>query len=762
MSADVAVAAASAAADWNGEEVARALAEASARCTSPGIESGACSVPAGLPSVDDLEVAAAAAAAAEQLQCDALRVCAPSRPEPCAPSSDSSSESAESGSESDDDTSDESTSTGSDAQEGPAAVAGNPVCETDDHERASGGLANGVRGQEGGVHGILHPTLQAMETALDDSARTPKSHIRAESIVAGHQQLHAQVGCVLEDMLTFLENGNMADGFDAQTAKFSELFERQRQAACTAKPTAAQRPCALPGDSNEDKGQQMSVAAGLDLPPPSTLAVPIGQSDRLEPAGIISSIVEGVAVVQAHKAAQPLDVGSLLCTSDRQPIGLVDDIFGPVDGPMYIVRYCGEGILDDHAKEGDFLFCVAKYSTYLDAMHMNHTVMIEEQEADWFIAGESDNDSDDMVAANGTTVENEQTAKRQKTKTTGSLSERRQGERGCGVEVKVGDKRRTAKESGRGGHCGGRGGRRAASVQSPRNTSSVSGHVNAPQATKRGRIPPPVNSNRPTVKPEPCEGPWNNRDLVTMPHSLLRPPQQQQQQFGGPHFIGARPLLQSQGPGGQAFNQQMPGLPSPRAGGQPLFMPRPPLQPRAPNSHGHFATACGPSVQGPYGMGQARACTHGHVDASRMCQCLNRPHRHECAPDNNTQNFGCGPVGWNGVSQGCCQHAPGPLPPMHQMCLISGCCACGDPWHQHTPHASVQGLPSTPGVHPACPQCCGSGPGWGQAQSMGPPDQWHTCGSVNRPQEFHGAPSSPPFPAWQQWGQGPRRPGSGI
>ena len=46
-----------------------------------------------------------------------------------------------------------------------------------------------------------------------------------------------------------------------------------------------------------------------DLPPKSPVQVRIKESDWLQPAGIISSIVEDMLVIQAHKTSKPLDVG---------------------------------------------------------------------------------------------------------------------------------------------------------------------------------------------------------------------------------------------------------------------------------------------------------------------------------------------------------------------------------------------------------------------------------------------------------------------
>ncbi|KAF5199778.1 nuclear assembly factor, partial [Thalictrum thalictroides] len=58
------------------------------------------------------------------------------------------------------------------------------------------------------------------------------------------------------------------------------------------------------------------------------------------PVGIILSIMDAKVVVEGVEKHNPLNEGSnLWITETRSPLGVVDDIFGPVKNPFYIVRY---------------------------------------------------------------------------------------------------------------------------------------------------------------------------------------------------------------------------------------------------------------------------------------------------------------------------------------------------------------------------------------------------------------------------------------
>ena len=64
----------------------------------------------------------------------------------------------------------------------------------------------------------------------------------------------------------------------------------------------------------------------------------IDENDAVSLAGHVISRLEGTIVVKASKDSQVLDEGSILVTNGKQLLGPVEDIFGPVQTPMYILR----------------------------------------------------------------------------------------------------------------------------------------------------------------------------------------------------------------------------------------------------------------------------------------------------------------------------------------------------------------------------------------------------------------------------------------
>ena len=77
------------------------------------------------------------------------------------------------------------------------------------------------------------------------------------------------------------------------------------------------------------------------MPPLERLDINIPDDSPLHPAGTLTSVVEGCLVVQGASGAAPLDVGSALCTADRLLLGVIEDIFGPVNAPLYVLRFSG-------------------------------------------------------------------------------------------------------------------------------------------------------------------------------------------------------------------------------------------------------------------------------------------------------------------------------------------------------------------------------------------------------------------------------------
>ncbi|PIA55038.1 hypothetical protein AQUCO_00800048v1 [Aquilegia coerulea] len=76
------------------------------------------------------------------------------------------------------------------------------------------------------------------------------------------------------------------------------------------------------------------------LPPVPPVDVTLEPHHQTLPVGVILSIMDAKVVVEGVEKHNPLNEGSILwITETRSPLGLVDEIFGPVKNPFYIVRY---------------------------------------------------------------------------------------------------------------------------------------------------------------------------------------------------------------------------------------------------------------------------------------------------------------------------------------------------------------------------------------------------------------------------------------
>jgi len=60
-----------------------------------------------------------------------------------------------------------------------------------------------------------------------------------------------------------------------------------------------------------------------------------------------------------------VDEGSVLCLPDRHGLGRVEEVFGPVDEPLYTLRYAGGGEMPPEVAAGAQVFSVERFSTYV-------------------------------------------------------------------------------------------------------------------------------------------------------------------------------------------------------------------------------------------------------------------------------------------------------------------------------------------------------------------------------------------------------------
>ena len=130
-----------------------------------------------------------------------------------------------------------------------------------------------------------------------------------------------------------------------------------------------------PEDTNTTNPAALSAAEALfgTAPPPFGTAlntIVIAPTDPMTFAGRIMSVIEGTVVVKAAEGSRALNEGALLVLEDRSPLGWVEDIFGPVQSPLYALRYTSNSSNDALPSQSVLLketkvYSVDKYAQYL-------------------------------------------------------------------------------------------------------------------------------------------------------------------------------------------------------------------------------------------------------------------------------------------------------------------------------------------------------------------------------------------------------------
>ncbi|GFS41071.1 nuclear assembly factor 1 [Actinidia rufa] len=97
------------------------------------------------------------------------------------------------------------------------------------------------------------------------------------------------------------------------------------------------------GDGSITKGPNRSKNELHVLPPVPPVYVTLQPHHQTLPVGVILSILGPQVIVEGLEKHNPLNEGSILwITESRTPLGLVDEIFGPVKNPYYMIRYNSE------------------------------------------------------------------------------------------------------------------------------------------------------------------------------------------------------------------------------------------------------------------------------------------------------------------------------------------------------------------------------------------------------------------------------------
>ena len=99
------------------------------------------------------------------------------------------------------------------------------------------------------------------------------------------------------------------------------------------------------------------------VPPPQLETFSILSDEPLSEAGQIMSVIEGTIVVRASSGSRALDEGSILVLEDRTVLGVIEDIFGPVQAPLYALRCSSQ--VNDNVKPQAKVFSVDRLAQFV-------------------------------------------------------------------------------------------------------------------------------------------------------------------------------------------------------------------------------------------------------------------------------------------------------------------------------------------------------------------------------------------------------------
>lgn len=102
------------------------------------------------------------------------------------------------------------------------------------------------------------------------------------------------------------------------------------------------------------------------LPPVPTVDATLLPHHQMLPVGVVSSILGNQVIVEGIEKHSPLSDGSILwITESKSPLGLVDEIFGPVKHPYYIVRYNSESEVPAGVETGTLVAFVPEFASHV-------------------------------------------------------------------------------------------------------------------------------------------------------------------------------------------------------------------------------------------------------------------------------------------------------------------------------------------------------------------------------------------------------------
>ncbi|XP_010556823.1 PREDICTED: H/ACA ribonucleoprotein complex non-core subunit NAF1 isoform X2 [Tarenaya hassleriana] len=104
----------------------------------------------------------------------------------------------------------------------------------------------------------------------------------------------------------------------------------------------------------------------MELPPVPAVNATLEPHHAMLPVGVVLSVLGTQVIVEGVEKHNPLSEGSILWITGRKaPLGMVDEIFGPVKNPYYIVRFNSESEVPEGINQGTPVSFVAEFANHV-------------------------------------------------------------------------------------------------------------------------------------------------------------------------------------------------------------------------------------------------------------------------------------------------------------------------------------------------------------------------------------------------------------
>ncbi|KAF4360045.1 hypothetical protein F8388_021342 [Cannabis sativa] len=184
---------------------------------------------------------------------------------------------------------------------------------------------------------------------------------------------------VSDDIKSETKDGN---GMEGKIMSDKDESESSQSEGETASSSSSSSGCSSSDDDSSDNDvekeevkekeekENMKVKAeskfNVVLPSVPPVNATLEPHHQMLPVGVVLSIIGTQVIVEGIEKHSPLNDGSILwITESRSPLGMVDEIFGPVKNPYYVVRYNSESEVPAGVQAGSLISFVPEFVSHV-------------------------------------------------------------------------------------------------------------------------------------------------------------------------------------------------------------------------------------------------------------------------------------------------------------------------------------------------------------------------------------------------------------